>query len=158
MKRTGLVREIKGDEALICPADGGECGTCEARHACITLSGGKEEDNDFWVQNSAGAAPGDLIELELKSSASITIILSTFLIPVFMLFAGYLFMMNGTDSMRALGAGIGLIAGIAAALLINKRLGFKKAYNMQMTKIIEKADNGLEKNSESTSQMEGRSP
>ncbi len=139
MIRNGLVREVRGEEALICPTDGSECNSCEARHACLSLSGGKERNTDFWMPNDLGASPGDLVELELRSSASLTIIASTFLLPVFLLFAGYLFMMNGTDLQRALGAGVGLVAGIVSAIVINKRLGTKKGYNMQMTEILKKA-------------------
>lgn len=140
MTRTGLVREVRGDQALICPADDNECDSCEARHACLSLSGGADRNADFWMQNDIGASPGDLVELELKSSSSLTIIASTFLLPVFLLFAGYLLMMNGPDSQRALGAGAGLVAGIAAAIVINKRLGAGKDYNMQMTKILKRAE------------------
>ncbi|MEN8208300.1 MAG: SoxR reducing system RseC family protein [Candidatus Fermentibacteria bacterium] len=140
MIRKGLVRDVKGDEALICPTDGNACDSCEAKHACLSLSGGKERDSDFWVHNDIGASPGDTVELELRYSASLTIIASTFLLPVFFLFAGYLFMMNGNDLQRASGAGAGLVAGIISAIVINKRLGAKKDYNMQMTEILEKAD------------------
>jgi len=141
MTRQGIVREVRGEEALICPTDGSECDSCEAKHACLSLSGGTERNTDFWMSNDKGASRGDLVELELRSSASLTIIASTFLLPVFLLFAGYLFMMNGTDLQRALGAGVGLVAGIVSAIVINKRLGTKKGYNMQMTRILEKADN-----------------
>lgn len=158
MIRKGLVREIMGDEALVCPADGSECDTCEARHACLSLSGGTGTDTDFWVHNDVGAAPGDLVELELKSSASITIIASTFLVPVFLLFTGYSLMMNGSDSQRALGAAAGLLAGIVAAIVINKRLGTKKGYNMQMTKVLEKADSNSKVDSDAGSHMEGSIP
>lgn len=140
MTRKGLVREVRGDEALICPADDNECDSCKARHACFSLSGAKDKNADFWMLNDIGASPGDLVELELRSSASLTIIVSTFLLPVFLLFAGYLFMMNGTDLQRALGAGAGLVAGIVSAVVINKRLGTRKGYNMQMTKILERSD------------------
>ena len=140
MTRKGFIREVRGDEALICPADGNECDSCEARHACLSLSGGSDRNADFWMSNDISASPGDLVELELRSSASLTIIAATFLLPVFLLFAGYLFMMNGTDLQRALGAGAGLIAGIVAAVVINRRLGTRKGYNMQMMKILERAD------------------
>ncbi len=140
MTRKGLVREVSREEALVCPVDGNECDSCEARHACLSLSGGKDKNTDFWMPNDIGASPGDLVELELRSSASLTIIASTFLLPVFLLFAGYLFMMNGTDFQRALGAGAGLVAGIVSAVVINKRLGTRKGYNMQMTKILERAE------------------
>lgn len=155
MTRKGLVRELKGNEALICPADGDECDSCEARHACLSLSGGKDRKADFWMINDIGASPGDLVELELKSSASLTIIASTFLLPVFLLFAGYLFMMNGSDSQRALGAGAGLIAGIVTAIVINKRIGAKKGYSMQITKILERSDNNSVGKTIPDTEMEG---
>jgi positive regulator of sigma E activity len=140
MTRKGLVREVRDDEALICPIEGSECQTCEARHACLSLSGGKGKDTDFWVPNSIGASPGDLVQLELSSSASLTIIASTFLVPVFLLFAGYLISMNGSDSQRAIGAAAGLVTGIVFAIIVNKRLGSEKNYNMQMVKVLERKD------------------
>ena len=155
MTRKGLVREVKGDEALICPTDGNECNSCEARHACFTLSGGSDRKTDFWMPNDIGASPGDLVELELRSSASLTIIASTFLLPVFLLFAGYLFMMNGTDLERAVGACAGLVAGIVAAIVINKRLGTKKGYNMQMMKILERAETDTAGRITSGNELEG---
>ncbi|MCK5117590.1 MAG: SoxR reducing system RseC family protein [Candidatus Aegiribacteria sp.] len=157
MIRRGLVRDVKGDEALICPTDGNECNSCEARHACLSLSGGKKRKTDFWMPNDIGASQGDLVELELRSSASLTIIASTFLLPVFLLFAGYLFMMNGTDLQRALGAGAGLVAGIVAAIVINKRLGTKKGFNMQMTKILERAETDTAGRNTSGTKLEGNS-
>ena len=141
MTRQGIVREVRGEEALICPTDGSECDSCEVKHACISLSGCTERNTDFSMPNDKCASCGDLVELQLRSSASLTIIASTFLLPVFLLFTGYLFMMNGTDLQRALGAGVGLVAGIVSAVVINKRLGMKKGYNIQMTKILKKADN-----------------
>ena len=107
------------------------------------------------MSNDIGASPGDLVELELRSSASLTIIASTFLLPVFLLFAGYLFMMNGTDLQRALGAGAGLVAGIVSAIVINKRLGSKKGYNMQMMRILERAETDTTGRITSGNELEG---
>ncbi len=155
MTRKGLVRKVRGEEALICPVDGNECDSCEARHTCLPLSGGKGKNADFWMPNDIGASPGDLVELELRSSASLTIIASTFLLPICLLFAGYLFMMNGTDLQRALGAGAGLVAGIVAAVVINKRLGTRKGYNMQMTKILERVESNPAGRAISDKELEG---
>ncbi len=155
MTRKGFVRDVRGDEALICPVDANECDSCEARHACHSLSGGKGRNADFWMPNDIEASPGDLVELELRASASLIIIASTFLLPVFLLFAGYLFMMDGTDAQRALGAGAGLVVGIVAAVVNNKRLGSRKGYNMQMTRILESARSDTAGRAVSGKELEG---
>ncbi|MBD3277310.1 MAG: hypothetical protein GF388_03335 [Candidatus Aegiribacteria sp.] len=136
MTREGIVCEVKGRRAFIAPSDSSECDSCEAKHACHALSGGKEEDSGYWVINEIGAAKGDRVKLELSPSASITIILSTFLVPVLLLFAGYLFMLNGSDTERAIGAGIGLAAGILLAMIINRRMRSKDSYNVRITRIL----------------------
>ncbi|MCD4847239.1 MAG: SoxR reducing system RseC family protein [Candidatus Aegiribacteria sp.] len=140
MKRNGIVLKVRDDEALVSLSGAGECDGCEARSACFSLSGGKSSNPESWMKNEKDAQPGDLVELELAPAASLTMITSTFLLPVLLLTAGYFFMMNESDSVRAMGAGVGLLVGIIAAVVINRRLGSKKGFNMSMTRILEKAD------------------
>ena len=140
MKVNGIVLEVRDDEALVSLSSTGECSTCEARSACFSLSSGKSAKSESWMKNEAEARPGDLVELELAPAASLAIITSTFLLPVLFLVAGYFFMMNESDSVKATGAGIGLLLGIIATVVINQRLGSKKNFNMRMTRILEKAD------------------
>jgi positive regulator of sigma E activity len=136
-----LVKEVRDGKALVCPMDSGECDSCEARHACLTLSGGKSRDGiSFWTENEAEASAGDIVSLELKPAASLTIITVTFLVPVLLLFTGYLFMSGGTDAQRAAGATAGLILGIVVAIVVNRRMGTHKNFNMRIVRILEKAD------------------
>ncbi|MFO8183593.1 MAG: SoxR reducing system RseC family protein [Candidatus Aegiribacteria sp.] len=155
MTREAIVREVRDGQALVCPVDTSECSACEARHACMTLSGGKREERSIWVANEVGAAPGDKVRLELKSAASLAIIAATFLIPVLLLFAGYLLMMGGPDADRAAGAGGGLLLGIIAAVIVNRRLGASRNYNMQIVKILERADGSTAPGGGRESHMEG---
>ena len=90
MTRKALVREVRDGLALVCPVDSSECDSCEAKHACLSLSGKKREERSFWLSNEAGASEGDIVRLELKPSASLAIITVTFLVPVLLLFAGYM--------------------------------------------------------------------
>lgn len=154
MTREGVVSEVKGRKAFVTPTDSGECDTCEARHACHALSGGKKQDPGYWVINGIGAAEGDRVRVELSPAASITIIVSTFLVPVLLLFAGYLFMLNGSDAERAAGAGAGLAAGILLTMTINRRMRSKESCNIKITRILEKNGDAYDK--ESTSQAAGK--
>lgn len=155
MTREAIVREVRDGQALVCPMDTSECSACEARHACMTLSGGKREERSIWVANEAGAAPGDKVRLELKAAASLAIIAATFLVPVVMLFAGYLLMMGGPDADRAAGAGGGLLLGIIAAAVINRRMSAGRNYNMQIVKVLERADGSTASGGGRESHMEG---
>ena len=155
MTREGLVLEIRGSEALVCPSDTSDCDICEAKHACMVMSGGRKRDNSFWVSNTVGAEKGDRVRLELKASSSITIILTTFMVPVLLLFAGYLFMLNGTDGERAIGAGVGLLAGIAVAVAVNGRLSSKRNFSLQIVRILNKADGSSQKDSSPGKYTEG---
>ncbi|OPL19447.1 MAG: hypothetical protein AVO35_10540 [Candidatus Aegiribacteria sp. MLS_C] len=140
MTREAVVLESSEGIALVRPVDGGECDTCEARHACLSLSGGGREERSFLAADPFGVSPGDRVRLELKSSASLTMIAVTFILPVLLLFAGYLAMSGGGDATRALGAGSGLMLGIALALLVNRRLCRSSGFSMVVVRILEKAD------------------
>ncbi len=155
MKRNGIILEVRDDEVLVSLSGAGECDGCEARSACFSLSGGKSSNTESWMKNEVDAQPGDFVELELAPAASLAMITSTFLLPVLLLTAGYFFMMNETDSVRAMGAGIGLLVGIVAAVVINRRLGSKKGFNMRMIRILEKADCPSSGNSETMNDSEG---
>lgn len=140
MTREAFVKKTDSGQALVCPADTSECNSCEAKHACMVISGGKKRDLSFWVSNTAGAKEGDRVKLELKASASITIILTTFMVPILLLFAGYLFMLNGSDGERAIGAGAGLLAGIAIAILANRKLSSRRNFSLHIVRILQRAD------------------
>lgn len=155
MTREAIVLESHDGEALVCPVDSGECDTCEARHACLSLSGRRREERSFRAADPVGVSPGDRVRLELKSSASLTIITVTFMVPVLLLFAGYLAMSGGGDSARALGAGAGLLLGIALALLVNRRLGARRGFSMVIVRILERADGSDAPGSAPMSHMEG---
>ena len=155
MKRNGIILEVKGDEALVSFSGSGECDDCEARSAFFSLSGRKSSNPESWMRNEAEAQVGDLVELELAPAASLIMITSTFLLPVLLLTAGYFFMMNETDSVRAIGAGVGLLVGIVAAVVINRRLESKKNFNMRMTRILEKADCPSSGDNKTTNDSEG---
>ncbi|MBN2585828.1 MAG: SoxR reducing system RseC family protein [Candidatus Fermentibacteraceae bacterium] len=159
MTREALVKEVRDGKALVCPVDTGECDSCEARNACHTLSGGKDRKvMSFWTENAAGASRGDIVSLELKPSASLTIITVTFLVPVLLLFAGYLFMSGGTDGERAAGSAAGLILGIVMAVVANRRMGAHKSFNMRIVSILEKAEGKPMPETIPESRMEGWTP
>lgn len=157
MKRTGTVIRVEDGMALVSCGGSEACATCQAKHACQFLSGGGDQKAESWMKNSAGAFPGDTVELELSPRASLTIIASTFLLPVLLLAAGYLFMMNQSDTGRAAGAGVGLLVGILISIHINRRLGSRDEFAMKMCGIPVGSDQRQEIEDGSQSDPEGGS-
>ena len=135
MLRNGIVLELRGKEALVSMSGGEGCGSCESKHACFSLTGGRSKEIRFWMENEAGASPGDIVELEISPGASLRVIIVTFLVPVLLLAAGYLLMSNGDDRSRALGAGAGLVVGIALAILANRKLSRREGGDMRMIRV-----------------------
>jgi len=122
MTRNGIVVALEGDTATVSLTGSAGCGSCEARHACFSLSPGSGKEVTCRVANATGVSVGDVVVLELAPAASLKAILATFLLPVLTLVAGYLLTSGGGDARGAAGAGAGLLVGIALAVLVNRRL------------------------------------
>ncbi|MBC8428880.1 MAG: SoxR reducing system RseC family protein [FCB group bacterium] len=135
MKRTGNVVEIRNGDAVVILCGGEGCNSCKSKNSCFALAGGKTRETQVIVSNELGAKTGDLVELEMAPSVSMTLIITTFLVPVIMLAIGYSVMMDGSDMARAAGAGIGLCIGIIISIVVNKRLTSKRKCNFRMTTI-----------------------
>jgi len=92
------------------------------------------------VGNRADARPGDLVEVELKTSSTIWVIAVTFLLPVAMLFAGYLVGAPGGAGSAALGALAGLVAGGILALGANRALCRRSSFRMEVVRVLERRE------------------
>ncbi len=135
MKRTGNVVEVRNGDAVVSLCGGEGCNTCKSKNSCFALAGGKTSEAKVVVSNDMRAKTGDLVELEMAPSVSMTLIVTTFLVPVITLGLGYFFIMQGTDTARAAGAGIGLCVGIVISIIVNRHLASKKKYNFRITAI-----------------------
>ena len=139
MRHNGVVRQLRAGEALVEIAGGETCSGCSQRHACFSLSGGDVRTRKAWVENRAGARRGDLVEVELSTSSTISAILVTFLLPVAMIFVGYLIGAPGGTGPAALGALAGLAAGALSALGLNRALGRRSSFRMSVVRVLERS-------------------
>ncbi len=142
MNRRALVLKVEKGRAYVSPVDVSDCEGCEAGNACRSFSGKNRKPRPFWVLDDIGVSEGDVVDVELKPSVSLTIISVTFLVPVLMLFAGYLFTLGGSTLEVASGSGIGLLAGILFSVLVNRRLAYGKGFGMRVTNVVKKGGDG----------------
>jgi positive regulator of sigma E activity len=138
MIQRGVVQELAGGSATVAVGGGEGCGVCASRGSCMTISGKRPENKVITVVNASGARVGDAVELELPVSITMIIIAITFLLPVFLLLAGYGVMMQGGSTDGAVGAVSGLIMGMFIAVIANRTLSKRSSYKMRMTRILEK--------------------
>ena len=140
MRHSGVVREERPGEVLVEYSGGESCAGCSQRHACFSLTGGDVKTRKAWLGNRVDARPGDLVEVELKTSSTICVIAVTFLLPVAMLFAGYLVGAPGGAGSAALGALAGLVAGGLLALGVNRALCRRSSFQMEVVRVLERPE------------------
>ncbi len=139
MRHSGVVREERAGRVLVEMTGGESCSGCSRRHACFSLTGGEVKTRKAWVENRIGARSGDLVEVELRTSATIGVIAVTFLLPVSMLFVGYLVGAPGGAGSAALGALGGLLAGGLIALGVNRALCRRSSFRMEVVRVLERS-------------------
>ena len=144
MIQRGVVQEVVQGNARVVVGGGEGCGTCNARGSCMSITGKVPEEKIITVENSLGASAGDAVELELPVSVTMKVITVTFLLPVFLLIAGYWIMMPGGSAQGAIGAVGGLLAGMVVSLVVNRKLGKKESHRMMMTAIVKRKCEGTE--------------
>lgn len=137
MRHNGVIRQLQGNRALVELSGGESCSGCSQRHACFSLTGGEVKTRKAWVENRVGADVGDLVEVELKTSATISTIAVTFLLPVIMLFAGYLVGAPSGTAGAAVGAMAGLLVGGLLAVGLNRALCKRSSFQMEVLRILE---------------------
>lgn len=139
MTREAIVLETSAGTALVRTMDTGECGSCAARHACMSLSAGGREGCSFTADNDAGASSGDTVLLELRPSMSLAMTALTFIVPVLFLAAGYFVAAGAGEAAGAAGAGAGLLTGLAVSLLAGRAAGVRDNCRMRIVRIISQA-------------------
>lgn len=143
MKQTGLVIELVGDKAKIrmqrhtaC----GDCGACQVGPNQLKLI--------LEAENTVGAKPGDLVEVDMETLDFFSAAIVIYLYPLIALIAG---IFGGYYGVLALGfsnnaaQGIGAILGIISAALVyviirlnEKKLQGMKKYKPIISSIIDK--------------------
>lgn len=139
MIHTGVVRELRGSSAMVA-VDTSQCGSCSTRSTCYGLSGKPPEERLLPASNTVSASVGDRVEVEFKTTASMTAIFVTFLLPVLTLGAGYLLLRNEGAFPGVAGAVGGLFCGLGLAWVINRRLCSGSAFGLSVVSVLEKGN------------------
>lgn len=139
MRQTGVVLRTEADRALVSMGGTESCGACGNREFCKALSPRTEGKAESWVENKAGAAKGDIVEVELKPSSALLAIATTFLLPVALMLLGYFAGPAGTPLRRAAGAGAGLIVGIAVSVFVNRSIAGRPGFSTEIVKVVRDA-------------------
>ena len=84
MKEVGQVVSVKGDAAIVVMPVSGACERCGI---CMVASGGREVL--LLARNSAGAAQGDTVEVEIGAGKVIAAAFTIYMVPVIMTIVGF---------------------------------------------------------------------
>lgn len=136
MRQSGVVLRTEAGKALVSLGGIEACGVCRNREFCRALSNRPEGKMESWVENTAGAVKGDLVEVELKPSYAILAIATTFLLPVALIFVGYFAGPAETTVQRAAGAGVGLVVGVFASVLVNRSLSGRRGFETEIVRVL----------------------
>jgi positive regulator of sigma E activity len=137
MTHTGVVRELRGPDALVA-VDSSQCGSCSTRSTCYGLSGRGPDERVVSASNVADASVGDRVEVELQSRASMTAVFVTFLLPVLIMGAGYALFNSGGALSGAAGAFGGLLLGLGLSWTVNRRLCSAPGFGLTVVSVLEK--------------------
>lgn len=138
MIHRGVVKELEDGYAKIAVGGGEGCNACASKESCVSITGTRPEEKIITTENVLDATVGDIVELELPVTITMQIIFITFILPVVLLIAGYFIMLEGGPGRGAIGAVVGLVAGMALAISMNRSMGKRASYKMRMTRILAK--------------------
>ena len=107
----GLVQVTVARQSA-CSHDCGSCAGCGAMPGSITVQAQTEFD----------LSPGDLVELYSRNGRVLPIAALVYLVPVALFLVGYLLPLDLSGAERGLLGGAGFAAGLALAVLADRRL------------------------------------
>lgn len=125
------------------------CRACSAQSACLAL-GGRVEELELEVGNVLEASPGDRVRLALPEADVVTASILVYLVPAAALLCGAL---AGSRIARAglgaenpvalLGAVLGLLLGLAASRVIDRRATRGSRYSPRVTAVVAHDSRGI---------------
>ena len=131
----GIVSHVKGRQALVRLIPQESCGHCGHDTSCgLSRRTGKE----LWVSDDIGVRPGMTVLIDISSEGLLSATLILYGIPLCLLFVGAITgqVIRGEIG-SALGAGIGLVAGIPIVRLLSNRLARNKRFVAYVKSIID---------------------
>jgi sigma-E factor negative regulatory protein RseC len=141
----GVVKEIRGNKALVLTDRQSMCGECVARGYCHMLGGGKEMLAE--AINSVGAKAGDFVKIGIPEGTITKASMVVYMVPALGLVGGatlgyYFARPLGFDVnlLTLVGSIIGLGIAFTAARLLSNTLSKKPSYRPEIIKIITPED------------------
>lgn len=107
------VAEVTVARQSACAHDCANCAGCGASPGAVTVL----------ARTELALAPGDKVELYSSSGRLLPIAALVYLGPVALFLLGYLLPAGAADGVRALWGGAGFAAGLALAVVLDRRLG-----------------------------------
>lgn len=145
IKEEGVVKEVRGNKALVLTDRKAQCGQCMARGCCEMLGGGKEMLSE--ALNPVGAKTEDIVRIGIPSGTVTKASLIVYLIPAAGIVVGaavgyYIGRFYSLD--LDLSTLVGSLAGIGISMifvrLLSNVLSKRPSYHLEITEIINPDD------------------
>jgi positive regulator of sigma E activity len=145
IEEEGVVKEVRGNKALVLTDRKAQCGQCVAKGYCQMLGGGKEMLSE--ALNPVGAKTEDIVRIGIPSGTVTKASLVVYMIPATGLVGGaaigyYTGKSCGLDS--NISTLIGSLAGIAISMifvrLLSNMLSKRPSYQLEIIKVINPDD------------------
>ncbi len=116
MKRNAVVESVSGDRAVVVFMREEACASCSGRHLCANAKKTKVE-----VKNSLGAAVGDEVEIETKTTSLLLYSAILFLAPVLLALTMYLVFIDKNETLAYIMTAVGFLVPYPIAAILNRR-------------------------------------
>jgi len=138
---TGVIKEIRGDKALVVVQRGSQCSHCSSHGACSTMN---KKEMMVEVINDLHARTGDQVEISLPTGSFLKMSLMVYFVPVIALVVGAvvggeLAPSWGYEDPTLVAASLGGAAMVAAFLLANRfdrGLASRSEYWPRITRLL----------------------
>lgn len=126
MTAAAVVKSVlPGNKVLLKVLRDSSCGDCATCGGCA--ASGKELTVE--AENRIGAKPGDRVRIETSDKNAVLPLLTVFLLPVLLFFAGYA-LGTAVSGIPALFGAAGALCAVGAALLLNRLYRKKELYTV----------------------------
>ncbi|NVM24681.1 MAG: SoxR reducing system RseC family protein [Desulfobacterales bacterium] len=145
IEEEGVVKEVRGNKALVLTDRKAQCGQCAARGCCEMLGGGKEMLSE--ALNPVGAKAEDIVRIAIPSGTVTKASVVVYMIPATGIVVGAAvgYYIGKLCSLHLdLSTLIGSLAGIGISMifvrLLSNVLSKRPSYQLEITEIIDPDD------------------